>query len=221
MAKVARSIQIFDHHASAEQDLAGYPLPGFNYPAVGPIAKVTAVFDMARSGAGLAWDCFNPGVPRPSLISVIEDRDLWRFAIDSTREITAALFSYGYDFDLWDALMEEQSLGDLLVEGEAIERKHHQDIAKLLPVVQREMSIGGIRMPVANLPLTLTSDAGHQMAASAEGIAACYWDTPEGRVFSLRSINGGPDCQAIAVRYGGGGHVHAAGFRVTLGWEGD
>lgn len=52
-------------------------------------------------------------------------------------------------------------------------------------------------------------------------VAACYWDTPEGRVFSLRSTDTGPDVSEIAKAYGGGGHAHAAGFRVPLGWEGE
>ena len=109
----------------------------------------------------------------------------------------------------------------LSLAGTAIERKHKQDIENLLPVVQRWIKIGGVNMPVACLPLTMTSDAGHKMASEAFGIAACYWDTPAGRVFSLRSTDDGPDCQAIAIKYGGGGHAHAAGFRVSLGWEGD
>ncbi|MGH6743042.1 MAG: hypothetical protein ACREDY_29125, partial [Bradyrhizobium sp.] len=155
------------------------------------------------------------------MIQHVEDRDLWRFALPKTREIAAALFSYPYDFALWDSLMSEDVLPMMAAEGTAIERKHHQDIANLLPVVQRSMVIGGILMPVANLPLTLTSDAGHQMASIAGGVAACYWDVPEGRIFSLRSTDAGPDCQAIAIRYGGGDHARAAGFRMSRGWEGD
>lgn len=89
-------------------------------------------------------------------------------------------------------------------------------VRNLLPVVQREMVIGGIRMPVANLPLTLTSDAGHKMATEAQGIAACFWLTPEGWVFSLRSTEDGPDVSKIATQYGGGGHPHAAGFRIPF-----
>jgi hypothetical protein len=220
MAKTARSITILDHHASAADDLAGYPPPGFNYPPFGPVAKVTALFDMERSGAGLTWDFLHPNQPRPLLIDHIEDRDLWRFKLPYTREISAALFSYPYDFAVWDRLMDDSS--HLVSEGEAIERKQAQDIRNLLPVVQRRMTIGGIDMPVANLPMTLTSDAGHKMAAAETGgVAACYWDTPQGRVFSLRSTELGPDCQAIAVQYGGGGHLHAAGFRMPIGWEGE
>lgn len=228
----ANSILILDHHKSAEEDLRDlYIAPAWNIwrqlidnKATPMSSGVRCVvrFDLERSGAGIAWDYFHPGERRPAVIDHIEDRDLWQFRLPETREISAALFSLPYDFALWDRIMSgEYSTRDLVVAGEAIERKHHQDIANLLPVVQREMTIGGVRMPVACLPLTLTSDAGHKMAIEAKGVAACYWDTPEGRVFSLRSTDDGPDVSVIAKQYGGGGHAHAAGFRVALGWEGE
>lgn len=223
MASRARSVLVLDHHKSASEDLAGLPEPepfGTWLEALPPPA--CALFDMERSGAGLTWDYLSGGAPRPALIDHIEDRDLWRFKLPHTRMIAAALFSHPYNFELWDHFMlDGGALKSLVLEGGAIERKHHQDIDNLLPVVQREMVIGGLRMPVANLPLTLTSDAGHKMAARAAGVAACYWDTPEGRVFSLRSTDDGPDVSAVAKRFGGGGHAHAAGFRVAIGWEGE
>lgn len=225
MATSARLLVVIDHHKSAAEDLAGFPdLP----PETAIWASAHqytglpfVLFDMERSGAGMAWDYFNAHQTRPHLIDHIEDRDLWRFALPQTREIAAALFSHPYDFELWDRFMSSSSLEKLFIEGSAIERKHHQDIANLLPVVQRTMVIGGDVMPVACLPLTLTSDAGHKMAAENGGVAACYWDTPEGRVFSLRSTDDGPDVSAIAKRYGGGGHARAAGFRMPRGWEGE
>jgi hypothetical protein len=226
MYKTSRTIIVLDHHKSAQEDLADFPAP----PSLADLSEPCplfdgpmALFDMERSGAGLTWDYLSGGKqPRPHLIDHIEDRDLWRFKLPGTREIAAALFSYPYDFELWDGFMFNDSLAILAAEGAAIERKHHQDIANLLPVVQRQMVIGGTVMPVACLPLTLTSDAGHHMAVECgTGVAACYWDVPEGRVFSLRSTDDGPDCQAIAVKYGGGGHAHAAGFRMRRNWEGD
>jgi nanoRNase/pAp phosphatase (c-di-AMP/oligoRNAs hydrolase) len=59
------------------------------------------------------------------------------------------------------------------------------------------------------------------MARHDQGVAACYWDTPNGRVFSLRSTDDGPDVSEIAKRYGGGGHRNASGFQMPIGWEGD
>jgi hypothetical protein len=95
-------------------------------------------------------------------------------------------------------------------------------------------------VPAANLPYTLTSDVGHLLCdrnlygLTEEGeaqylkdggasrdpglykhaFAACYWDKPDGRQFSLRSQDDGADVGAIAKLYGGGGHAHASGFLV-------
>lgn len=203
----ALSVTILDHHKTAEAELKD--LPG-----------VHAVFDMERSGAGITWDYFNPGVDRPALLNHIEDRDLWRFALRRTREIQASVFSYPYEFKAWDFLMNAD-LEALGLQGEAIERKHFKDVRELIGVVTRMMRIDGHAVPIANLPYTLTSDAGHIMAKGAGTedspeypFAGCYWDTPAGRVYSLRSTNGGLDVGEIAKKFGGGGHRHASGFRV-------
>lgn len=243
MAKTARSILVLDHHKTAAEDLTedrstsnGAPIWRLeNYSGrltwerhladvyqdwceCVTLATIYAYFDMNRSGAGIAWDFFHPGEPRPALISHIEDRDLWRFALPQTREIQANVFSHPYDFDAWDVLMAADP-ASLAIEGAAIERKHHKDVAELVGVTKRRMQIGGVEVWAANLPYTLTSDAGHLMCEGGEPFAACYWDTPEGRVFSLRSREGGADVSAIAKSYGGGGHEHAAGFRLPHGTE--
>lgn len=215
MAKSARSIIILDHHKTAEADLAGYNVasrpdiwPGPWVPTPG----IHALFDMNRSGAGLTWDWFYRDTPRPPLIDHIEDRDLWRFKIEGTREVQANVFSYPYDFKVWDRLMTEDPKA-LRRDGQAIERKHFKDIDELLKVCQRRAHIADYYIPVANLPYIHSSDAGHKMA-QGEAFAACYMDTPKGRVFSLRSADDGVDVSEIAKKYGGGGHARAAGFTV-------
>lgn len=97
----------------------------------------------------------------------------------------------------------------------AIERKHFKDIHELLAVTTSFMVIGGHRVPAANLPYTMSSDAGHELA-SKQPFAACYWHTPDGVAFSLRSAPDGLDVSEIAAQYGGGGHRHAAGFKVDF-----
>ena len=52
--------------------------------------------------------------------------------------------------------------------------------------------------------------------AQGQPFAVCYWDTLQGRVFSLRSTDDGMDVSEIAKQYGGGGHRNAAGFTVSL-----
>ena len=232
MTAAANSILILDHHKTAQEDLAGLHVPPPSGAAwmiateqrLSRDIRTTALFDMQRSGAGLAWDFFFPNQKRPALIDTIEDRDLWRFALPFTREVQANVFSYPYDFTTWDFLMargkDHMGIQDMAQEGGAIERKHHKDIAELVTASKRRMVIGGHDVPVANLPYTLSSDAGHLMCAG-EPFAACYMDTPRGRTFSLRSTDEGVDVSEIAKRYGGGGHRNAAGFQMPIGWEGD
>ena len=221
----ASTILILDHHKSAAEDLGGIEKPAGVYDPdrwrrrweQNSEWPVRAEFDMERSGAGIAWDYFYPGAPRPRLIDHIEDRDLWRFRINGTREIQAAVFSYPYDFDVWDKLMDGDPMS-LFAEGCAIERKHHKDIAELVAVTKRTMLIGGHVVPTANLPYTLTSDAGNLMA-EGQPFAACYWDTANARVFSLRSRPEGLDVSEIAKQYDGGGHRNASGFSVPRDHE--
>jgi oligoribonuclease NrnB/cAMP/cGMP phosphodiesterase (DHH superfamily) len=199
MREKAASVTILDHHKTAEADLRD-------------LSGITTVFDMNRSGARITWDYLFPNAKPPQLLLHVEDRDLWRFALRKTREIQASVFAYPYEFKVWDYLMGAD-MEQLAVEGEAIERKHFKDIRELIGVVTRRMNIGGYNVPIANLPYTLTSDAGH-LLAKGEPFAGCYWDTPKGRVFSLRSTDEGLDVAEIAKQYGGGGHRNASGFRL-------
>ena len=248
----ARSVLVLDHHKSAAEDLGaqegnfcidiGKWTGGLSWDRhmesaamdimEGAADSVYCLFDMGRSGAGIAWDFFHPGQPRPKLVSYAEDRDLWRFKLPFSREISAFVFAHDYTFDVWESLARqlEASFDTCVDMGSAIEKKHHKDVAELVKALKQYMTIGGFRVPVANLPYTLTSDAGHLMCiqpmdgvgdadwqAEKPPFAACYWDTPKGRVFSLRSVDGGADVAAIAAQYGGGGHKNASGFTLPHG----
>jgi len=212
MLEQATSITILDHHISAEKDLAELLVAG----------KLKGVFDMQKSGAMLAWEWFFAGRSPPPLIEHIQDRDLWKFKLDGTREVHAALSSYAYDFGLWDRLMmsSEAEFANLKRDGEAIERKLQKDIRELIATGVRRMTIGGYDVPVLNAPSTYVSDAGH-ILSRGEAFAACYWDHAGGRSFSLRSGDEGVDVSEVAKIYGGGGHIKAAGFTVAMGWEGE
>jgi hypothetical protein len=106
------SVLLLDHHKSAVEDLKAdgcYIIDMGAYEGVndwprflhnvamdtiegGP--RVYTVFDMNKSGAGLAWDFFFPHEHRPCLIDRIEDRDLWRFRFPDTRPIPRTLPSW-------------------------------------------------------------------------------------------------------------------------------
>lgn len=240
MAKDARSIVVLDHHKTAATDLEGYPKPipfaqwtrkGFAIEKSGAgraegESVIAALFDMNRSGAGLAWDFFFKIKDRPRIVAQVEDRDLWRFNIRDTREVNSVLGSYPYDFEVWDRLADALEDSDkrktIVAAGQSIIRKTHRDIAELLGVATRKMRIGGHDVDVANLPYMWSSD-GAGLLAEGKPFAASYFDRGDGkRVFSLRSRSGdGIDVSEIAKLYGGGGHRNAAGFMMEHGWEGD
>ena len=213
----ARAVLVLDHHKTAEEDLDGLD---------GVRKGVEIQFDQSRSGAVLAWEWFHPHEAVPRLLRHVQDRDLWKFKLPKTREIQACVYSYPQDFGTWDVLAArcDELVGwkMMVAEGSAIERNHQKNVASLVKSAQRTMVIGGIELPVANIPYMMASDAGHLLAtAHPSKIGVTYIDTKDGRTFSLRSLDDGPDVSAIAKQYGGGGHAHAAGFRKQIGWEGD
>jgi oligoribonuclease NrnB/cAMP/cGMP phosphodiesterase (DHH superfamily) len=202
LAKQAKQILILDHHLSAEKDLIDLP------------DNVTTVFDMKRSGAVITWEYFHPKKTIPALLLHIQDNDLWRFELEGTREIIASLFSYSHDFALWESFIHSD-LKQLHQDGIAIARKHIKDVKRLIASSTYRMVIAGYNVPVLNAPYFYSSDAGHIMGEN-EPFAACYQDNATKRTFSLRSEEEGLDVSKIAVKFGGGGHQHAAGFSLSF-----
>ena len=211
----AKKVTILDHHKSSIEDLAG--LLGAH--ATHPAGVVDGLLDASRSGAMLAWEWFFGNEKPPRLLLHIEDRDLWRFALPGTAEVCMALFSHPYDFEIWDAFTarttEAAALFCLRRDGEAIIRKLKKDVAEFIPNARR-IDIAGYRVPVINMPYFYASEAAG-LLADGEPFAACYWDTPTHRIFSLRSSKEGMDVARVAEQFGGGGHKHASGFRVSHG----
>jgi uncharacterized protein len=202
MAAKANSITILDHHASAEKDLVDLP------------ENVFVLFDMNRSGSRITWEFFHNGEMIPVLVKRVEDRDLWRFHYPDTKAISSALFAEEYNFETWNIWADklEKDVQWAVDSGEAILRKQAKDINELLQNKFR-MTLGGTEVWVANLPYTLCSDAGHILAQD-EPFGATFYLDGKSAIFSLRSTEDGIDVSEIAKLYGGGGHKHAAGFKV-------
>lgn len=242
MAGKAKTLIVIDHHVSAKKDLEDSSLTflddlSFNindYAKTGQENNGYCLFDMNRSGAGMSWDFCFPDTKRPMIIDFVEDRDLWRFSLQGSREISSLIFSHDYTFSNWDKLSKsiDNDLEKCFTFGIAVNQKMDKDILSLVKQCKRPMVIGGISVPVANIPYTMASDAGNLMAKEQflcplvgdyvmPEFAACYYDTGRSRVFSLRSLDSGADVSEIASSYGGGGHRNASGFRRDIGWEGD
>lgn len=227
----AKQVIFIDHHISAILDLEGLNDELLQEAYAADLEYVDNPFisftNVENSGAMLAWKYWQDefemaGYFRPILLDHIEDRDLWKFKLPLTKELTASIFSYEYTFENWDLLMSSNLADKIALAeiGEALLRKHMKDVKELLAATESEANISKWRVPCANLPHIYASDAGHIMATrpeNANSFAATYYDTSTHRVFSLRSAKDtGMDVSKVAAEFGGGGHRNAAGFKITL-----
>lgn len=212
LAASTRSFRILDHHKTAEAVLAGAPY---------------AVFDMKRSGAGLAWDYLfgkdseaqnvsGPGYypPRPWYVDYVEDRDLWNWKLARSKEVCAFLGTLPLEFDVWDKLdflnaedAEEQGIGALA----HIEHYVREAVKQAIPG-----TMFGLTASVLNVPYLNCSEVGNELAKKYQ-VSLTWFVRGDGMVqFSLRSI-GDIDVSAIAKKFNGGGHKNASGFQLRFG----
>lgn len=205
MVDVAQSVTILDHHKSAEKDLKPMLEAGL----------IQGEFDMNRSGAVMAWQYFHPDSEIPQLLKHIQDRDLWKFELPKTREICAALATVSRTFLAWNNIITPDDLYDLIISGEAILKAHNANVQAIVENAYR-FKIGGYDVPVANANYMFASDVGN-ILCRGEPFAATWYQDGTHRYFSLRSEKGkGIDVSDIATFCGGGGHKHAAGFKVAI-----
>lgn len=215
MAKSARSILVLDHHKTAQEDLAIFPrvLDRIDWQGQAEAGiGAMVLFDMDRSGAGIAWDFFHPGIGRPAFINYLEDRDLWRKTLPGSDEFTIALRSYPQEFDLWDRLVTAGP-GPLIEEGKSIQRYYRLRVEEFKRGAYLS-ELAGVPCMAANAPYFAASEVAGELAAmDGAQFGLCYFEGSNGEyLYSLRS-RGDFDVSAIAKRFGGGGHKSAAGFK--------
>lgn len=204
IAAEANSVRVLDHHESAKNELTPLLESGV----------IEGEFSECFSGVMMAWMHFFPGLSAPSMLEVIEDRDLWKFNFPETKDLMAALFSYPMEFPVWDQLIENTTLAHLSAEGRGIRRKQDKDVQDLIRTGMFHTNIAGFNVPVLNAPYIFASDAGNIMS-EGQPFAATFTITDTGRKYSLRAKDDGEDVSKIAELFKGGGHKNAAGFTLS------
>jgi len=207
-------VSVIDHHKTAEADLKHAYVHG-----------IRTTFDMNHSGAALAWLYFHGPNP-PALVKYVEDRDLWKFELPDSREISAWIFSYDYDFKTWTSMSSKLNTHgtEVAQEGQAILRARMRDVRAMADQVQfSDMFQHAATLEYGKIPVT---NATIHMSDVAEELQRRYPDAPftgyymdrgDGkRQWGLRS-KGDMDVSRIAKGFGGGGHKNAAGFQEKLG----
>jgi len=219
----ARSVVVIDHHKTAEAELDGIveefltASPSEIVPDV-PWAKTPVIhFDMERSGAMLTWRYFYPDKEPPHLVHYVQDRDLWRWELDRSREVNSAISSYPMTFEAWDGFLgmrQADFVDGMASQGHHIERAKNQ-LVEIICKQAYETTIGGYKVLAVNATAHYSEVAGR--LAEGRPFGAAWFVRKDGkRQWSFRSDPGGIDVSELARQFGGGGHRHAAGVEEPI-----
>lgn len=224
---------VFDHHKTAEAELYRI-IDGvrekYNVNRTGD----EIIFDMHRSGAGITWDYFERklgikrGFHEPRfnnrrsswLIDAIEDRDIWRFAYEGTREIQAGLSTIPMTLEALDDF-NEKGFDRAVAEGASI-LAYIQTYGEKAAKTAKVETVLGYEVPTLNvLYMNCSEHLHHLLEVNPDApFVMGYFRRSDGLwQFSFRSV-GDFDVSEIAKEFGGGGHKNAAGAQSeNLPWE--
>ena len=202
---LADNISVFpiDHHATSEIKMELFK---------------DFVFDMSKSGAVLAWEYFHRGEPVPLFLQYVQDRDIWRWQLPSSKEINAFTDLASMDFKTWDKLIKE--LGDpsqksrLIKQGSLLLKYQDKEIEKIIEENAEKVEFEGYQILAVNSVL-FHSQIGNKLVNVLPPIGIVWHRTKDNMSVSLRS-DGKTDVSVIAKKYGGGGHKAASGFEMPL-----
>jgi oligoribonuclease NrnB/cAMP/cGMP phosphodiesterase (DHH superfamily) len=169
-----------------------------------------------KSGARLSWEYFHPDVPAPYLVRIVEDMDLYRFALADTLTLFDWLDLFDFDFKTYTKIARQldtpTGLRRALRQGTLLAQYRERAVERLVHNASYEVQFAEFRV------LALTTEIYHHEVANKLAIGHPFgvaWRVRRRGVYvSLRSTPDGIDVGQLAKRYGGGGHAHAAGFLV-------
>lgn len=225
LANEASTVTVLDHHETAHKYVENSVYEKYDsvvdlpFPDKRP--RLAAVIDESRSGIGnvVAWcDDHLPWtqgyVEPPQFLWNLQDRDLWRFDLEGTAEVFAAVTSRQYAIEDWRELLQ-MPWEAIVAEGRAIARYRERLIEQVVDTAHIVV-LGGIEMPLAACPYAVGSDVAGRLAEMHPNSVAAYY-IPYGATirFGLRSRGDGPNVAELAERFGGGGHAQASGFEVA------
>lgn len=199
-----REVVVYDHHKTAAEEISDLPF---------------VTFDTDRCGSMIAWNALFPDKPAPDILNYVQDRDLWKWELEDSREVSAALRAMvRTPADALRLLVRSRNslvsiVPDLAKRGRTVLDYQEAAMEKDLERV-RMIAFMDYHVPIVNTAHLISETVGK--LAENHPFAVGYFDTADDRVFSLRSRNDGVDVSAIAKRFGGGGHRNAAGFTVAL-----
>jgi oligoribonuclease NrnB/cAMP/cGMP phosphodiesterase (DHH superfamily) len=199
MIEEANSLLVIDHHKSAMVELHDIS---------------NTKFDMTKSGAILAWEFFHPGKEPPKFIRYIQDRDLWNWELEYSKEFSAAFDMVPFEFEEFEKFEDDSVFDDARKRGSFI-LAYSKTVIKKVCEKASPRKMEGMDVMVVNASHWM-SEIGARLAPDCDFAMIWYWDHDEKLTkVSLRAFHETVDVSEIAKKFGGGGHKKAAGFQLS------
>jgi oligoribonuclease NrnB/cAMP/cGMP phosphodiesterase (DHH superfamily) len=196
MIEESNSLIIIDHHKSAMIELHDIS---------------NTIFDMNKSGAMLAWEFFHPGKECPKFIQYIQDRDLWTWELEYSREFSAAFDMVPFEFEEFEKFEDSSVFDDACKRGSYI-LAYSKTVIKKVCEKAKPRKYKRKDVLVVNSSHWM-SEIGGRLSPDCDFAVIWYYDHEERNVkVSLRAFHDNVDVCEIAKSFGGGGHKKAAGF---------
>jgi oligoribonuclease NrnB/cAMP/cGMP phosphodiesterase (DHH superfamily) len=198
MIEESGSLLVIDHHKSAMVELHDIS---------------NTHFDMTKSGAMLSWEFFHPGKEPPKFIKYIQDRDLWSWELEYSKEFSAAFDMVPFEFEEFEKFEDDSVFDDACKRGSYI-LAYSKTVVKKVCEKASKRKLDNKDVLVVNSSHWM-SEIGARLAPDCDFAMIWYWDheSKETKV-SLRAFHETTDVSEIAKKFGGGGHKKAAGFQL-------
>jgi oligoribonuclease NrnB/cAMP/cGMP phosphodiesterase (DHH superfamily) len=209
----AKAFFIVDHHKTNEERLKNYS---------------NTIFNLNKSGAGLAWEYFYPDRSIPLFLQMIQDRDLWKWEIPMSRAFCDGLFTYCISmttsnsnvFELFDTIHNDTNkFNEIYALGVILEKKKQKQLENIASTVTKKTYIyDNYKVCITNCDHELASDLGNMILLKYDFDFVVCWKYDhinEEYWLSLRA-NNKVDVSEICKKYGGGGHKNASGCSTKI-----
>lgn len=212
-----------DHHKTA---IEKWPtsIPGYRIDGVAACRLAWQWFaesgtdEFARSMLPMKRDFVDRSVAEPYAVRLAGEYDIW-----DKRDPNAELFQHGLrSFDLdetgaWSAMLRigngETGYVELMLDkGKAIQYAKTQENTSIIKACGFTIQFEGFCLLACNAARYNSQLFTSGLKPEHDGMLGFNWDGKQWRV-SLYTDKPGVDLSPIAVKYGGGGHAGACGFR--------
>ena len=209
--KVSKVI-ILDHHKSAIEKLSKLP----------KLTNLEMVLDNDRSGAIITFEYFEEMNFNPlekEFFYYIQDRDLWQWKLEHSKEVSAYLALKVEDNNIdsmanayWKFQDEKEQL--ITIGKTCIEMINKQVSKKVTQCIDLELC--GVNFKCINATENI-SELGNAICNTYNQPALMYFIKDYSKlVLSFRSLNNLADVSKVAEQFGGGGHYSASGATTTI-----